>query len=223
MKKVLLICVLITIASNACKVRKAIHTTTKSVDSTTVQHTQANVHTVAKDTSSFSKLSNFFKISKNTDLSIDKIKETEEYTPPRALVFDMDSINAVGDTAKVTSQDGTQLNLFTDKKTGKHLASIQEPGAKKKTLEMQGFKLKASTNIDSGNVAATHTKAASGSIDSTGATDSQTHVQAKQKDKEKDVQRSTDMLKLILWVVGIVGVIGGVWWLYKKYKSKIPI
>lgn len=223
MKKVLLICVLITIASNACKVRKAIHTTTKSVDSTTVQHTQANVHTVAKDTSSFSKLSNFFNISKNTDLSIDKIKETEEYTPPRALVFDMDSIHAVGDTAKVTSQDGTQLNLFTDKKTGKHLASIQEPGAKKKTLEMQGFKLKASTNIDSGNVAATHTKAASVNIDSTGKGDVQTHVQAKQKDKDKNVQRSTDMLKLVLWVAGVVAVIVLVVWLYKKYKSKISI
>lgn len=223
MKKVIIICVLILFTANACKVRKAIHTTSKSVDSTAVQHTQANVHTVAKDTSSFSKLSNFFNISKNTDLSIDKIKETEEYTPPRALVFDMDSIRAVGDTAKVTSQDGTQLNLFTDKKTGKHLASIQQPGAKKKTLEMQGFKLKAAVNIDSGNVAATHTTAASVNKDSAGKGDSQISVQANEKQQDKNVQRSTDMLKLILWVGGIVAVIVLVVWLYKKFKSKIPI
>lgn len=222
MKKILLICVLITIASNACKVRKAIHTTTKTVDSTSIVHQQSHVQSLTRDTSSINKLSNFLNIVEQKNLSIDKITVTDEDVPPSAIIFNVDSLTMTGDTGKVYASNGTEVSLFKNAK-GQNMAKIEPKSGHKRVLEVQGIKLSATNNITSGDSAKQINKAKTVQKDTTGKENNQTHVQAKQKDKDKNVQKSTDMLKLTLWIGGVAVVIVLVVWLYKKFKSKIPI
>ncbi|AYD48187.1 hypothetical protein [Arachidicoccus soli] len=227
MKKILLAILFVIIAINyqSCKVLKKIHRSRHTVDSTAITSEKVQVKTATKDSSNMNSLSNYLNIALSSNLSIGKLKETTEEAPPSSalLTFNIDSLNLKGDTAKAIAADGTKLQVYQDKKTGRMVAAMEHPGTKTKTLEVENVTLKTSKNIDSGSLSQQKQVLKTLTVDSAFQKNSDVKLKSITADTVKDVKRSFDYLKFALFASLAIMLIIVVYKLNKKYSLKSKV
>ena len=208
----------------ACKTQKHVHQLRASSDSTAVHATKVHDSTTFSDTGKAFSFERFFSFSQGVDLSIDKLSYTEEESPKVAteLRFTIDSLHAHGDTLSTTAENGTKVNIYTDKKTGELVATVKPRGSTIKKYEINNIKLKTNTHLDSGKTL----QAAQHGTFSTHVRDSSykdtTHKAATVQSYNKDVTRKPTIMAH-LGVIATIVIILLIIIITVKYWNKIKL
>jgi len=153
MKKLVIVIFLAFVALiiyESCKSEKQVQKT-KQISDSTALHRVHSVDVTAMVDSSRKKLeTELFLKSLSKSLEIGSIKKTTEETPAvnSSLTFNADSLKLKGDTLKTTTEDGTKLLVFVDKKTGSMVAEIKRIGHRKETFEVENLKIKSDQNTE---------------------------------------------------------------------------
>ena len=214
----------------ACKTQKHVRQLRATTDSTAAHASHVRDSTTFSDTGKAFFFERFFSFSQGVDLSIDKLSYTEEESPKVAteLRFTIDSLHAHGDTLSTTAENGTKVNIYTDKKTGELVATVKPRGSTIKKYEINNIKLKTDTHLDSGKTL----QAAQHSTFSTHVRDSSnkdtTHKTATVQSYDKDVTRTPSVLARLGWLFVAIGAAVIIAFIIKKwskikgiFKSKI--
>jgi len=209
MKRIVLLLLLVLVSINyqSCKVLKKVHRDKSIVSSSLDSKQEADVSKTEISDNERHHEADWLKIIQSTSVKAKKIIYSEEDMPTNetSFVFRIDSLNPYIDTLRSRAKNGTELEIYTDKKTGQLKANMRSKGGKKKTVEIDGFSLDKGKAIDSGRSATNQINHTLVKKDSTGNQKVKAAAQIKTETVEKDVKKDFGLLKWIgATAVGII-------------------